>query len=52
VENKISIYLPNSISAGALHLTTLGEAYSTPPDPLAGLKALLLRGGKGRERDG
>jgi len=26
-----------------------GEAYSAPPDPLAGLRALFLRGRKGRE---
>jgi len=25
-----------------------GGAYSAPPDPLAGLKGLLLRGGEGR----
>ena len=34
--------------------TPLGGAYSAPPDPLAGLRGLLLRGGegKGRERGG
>ena len=29
-----------------------GGAYSAPPDPLAGLRGLLLRGGEGRERNG
>jgi len=31
-----------------------GGAYSAPPDPLAGLRGLLLRGGKGggRGREG
>jgi len=29
-----------------------GEAYSAPPDQLAGLRGLLLRGGKGREGKG
>jgi len=27
-----------------------GGAYSAPPDPLAGLRGLLLRGGGGKER--
>ena len=26
-------------------------AYSTPPDPLTGLRGLLLRGGEGKERE-
>ena len=29
-----------------------GGAYSAPPDPLAGLRGLLLRGGEGREGKG
>ena len=29
-----------------------GGAYSAPPDPVAGLRGLLLRGGTGRERRG
>ena len=29
-----------------------GGAYSAPPDPLAGLRGLLLRGGEGMGREG
>ena len=29
-----------------------GGAYSAPPDPLVGLRGLLLRGGEGREGKG
>jgi len=29
-----------------------GGAYSAPPDPLAGLRGLLLREGRGREEEG
>jgi len=29
----------------------VGEAYSAPPDHLAGLRGLLLRGGKGKGRE-
>jgi len=29
-----------------------GGAYSAPPDPLAGFKGLLLRGGRGEEGKG
>ena len=28
-----------------MHQTPLGGAYSAPPDPLAGLRGLLLSGG-------
>ena len=46
--------VPKSLAAGASPQTPQGDrAYSAPPDPLAGLKGLLLRrregkGGKGR----
>jgi len=35
---------------GQIFPDSAGGAYSTPPDPLAGFGALLLRGGEGRGR--
>ena len=38
-------------SAGALPQTPLGEL-TVPPDPLAGFKGVLLRGGNGKGEEG
>jgi len=40
---------PKSLAAGASPQTPLGELTALPQNPLAGLRGLLLREGKGRE---
>ena len=45
-------YAQNPLSAGASPQTPLGELTARSPDPLAGLRGLLLRGGEGREGKG